>query len=136
MQVEVDITKPIPIGFFHTIRKGKLWIQFCYARLGDLCYNCGLLGHLKNVCLTKNLVSSDENGEVYEAWLRVEVGAFSMVSKGSFLRRVENRRNDFFDSFTNEELEADVECSRKLHHSMKFPAPLRVPSATRTHMHQ
>lgn len=50
LQMEVDVTKPIPTGFFQMIRKGKLWIQFCYETLGDLCYNCGLLRHLKNSC--------------------------------------------------------------------------------------
>ncbi|KAH7513181.1 hypothetical protein FEM48_Zijuj12G0169200 [Ziziphus jujuba var. spinosa] len=37
----------------------------------------------------------------------MEEGAFSTVSEGSYLRRIENPRKDYFDSFTTEDLEAE-----------------------------
>lgn len=43
--VEVDITKPIPIGFVHKTILEKRWIQFTYKRMVNICYNCRRFGH-------------------------------------------------------------------------------------------
>lgn len=69
LQVEIDITKPIPMGFFQKIEKDKTWIQFCYERLGGLCFNCGTLGHLKNSCKAKGCTSSTKEDDEYGSWL-------------------------------------------------------------------
>lgn len=48
--MEVDITKPIPNGFFHKTDKGGRWTQFTYERMADICYKCGRLGHFMHHC--------------------------------------------------------------------------------------
>lgn len=50
MQVEIDVTKPIPSGFQHVLGNRGCWIQYRYERLAEFCYNCGLIGHAKSSC--------------------------------------------------------------------------------------
>lgn len=45
IQVEIDVRKPIPVGFFHNMGQGGQWISFKFEKLPDLCYFCGILGH-------------------------------------------------------------------------------------------
>lgn len=42
--VEVDIIRPLVVGFFHKQRFGGTWIQLCYERMANMCYKCGNLG--------------------------------------------------------------------------------------------
>ncbi|KAH7520457.1 hypothetical protein FEM48_Zijuj08G0145900 [Ziziphus jujuba var. spinosa] len=104
IQVEVHISKPLLTGFFQKIGSNRTWIQFCYERRRDFCYKCGVIGHLKNSCKSSTNNLSQTEGDEYGVWLRAEEGAFSVVSSGSHLRRIENPRRDFFDSWSNEEL--------------------------------
>lgn len=90
MQVEVDISRPLPTGFFPKFEEGISWIQFRYERLEDLYYKCGVLGHLKRNCPDPLPRLSEEEGHEFGSWLRAEDGTFTVVSKGNFLQRVEN----------------------------------------------
>ncbi|KAH7542635.1 hypothetical protein FEM48_Zijuj02G0095000 [Ziziphus jujuba var. spinosa] len=67
-----------------------------------------VLGHMKNTCTIPS-ASSTKEGEMYRVWLRAEDGVYLVVNEGCFLRRVENPRNDFFDSFSNEDLGVEEE---------------------------
>lgn len=85
IQVEVNISKPLPTGFFQKVEKGKSWIQFCYEHLSDFCYNCGIQGYVKKSCKVQVHTSAAKDGDAYGVWLRVEEGAFSVFSKGDHL---------------------------------------------------
>lgn len=50
MQVEIEVSKPLSVGFFHNMGKGERWISFQYERLSDLCYRCNILGHVERNC--------------------------------------------------------------------------------------
>lgn len=65
LQVEIDISKPFSTRFFQEIGKGKTWIQFCYERMGDFCYNCGVIGHLKNSCKLSENTSLEKEGNAF-----------------------------------------------------------------------
>ncbi|KAI8011464.1 hypothetical protein LOK49_LG06G03003 [Camellia lanceoleosa] len=53
--MEIDVTRPIPKGFFLK-REGDyletvdLWISFKYEKLADFCYDCGRIGHVNSTC--------------------------------------------------------------------------------------
>ncbi|KAL7186742.1 hypothetical protein ACSBR2_028466 [Camellia fascicularis] len=56
IRVDVDVTKPLPRGFI--LNRGENaqmtsvdpWISFKYEKLSDFCYDCGRIGHDRNVC--------------------------------------------------------------------------------------
>lgn len=78
-------------------------IQFAYEKLGNLCYNCGLLGHLKNTCSLPQ-TSNPKGGDMYGVWLKAEAKAYSVINEGSYLRKVKNPKTNYFDSFIKEDL--------------------------------
>ncbi|KAH7542955.1 hypothetical protein FEM48_Zijuj02G0130300 [Ziziphus jujuba var. spinosa] len=125
IQAEVDVTKPLPTSFFQKFVGKTTWIQFCYEKLRDLCYNCGIIGHLKNSCKLVDNPSARTDGDKFGVWLRGEDGAFSIMRKGSQLHRIENLRKDFFDSYSNEELRIDKED--------QAIDPSRIPSSDLNH---
>lgn len=51
LQVEVDLRKPVPSGFLHSLAGRKMWIQFRYERMVELCYKCGVIGHGQSNCM-------------------------------------------------------------------------------------
>ncbi|KAH7510502.1 hypothetical protein FEM48_ZijujUnG0122700 [Ziziphus jujuba var. spinosa] len=78
IQVELDIRKPIPTGFLQRMGKEGSWIQLCYERLIEFCYNCGLIGHGKSSCSQPLSHNQITNGDLYGPWLRVEADAFTI----------------------------------------------------------
>lgn len=50
LQVEVDLRKLIPSGFFHNLEGRKMWIQFRYERMTEICFKCGVIGHSRAAC--------------------------------------------------------------------------------------
>lgn len=48
--VDVDLTQPLLLGFFHCRPLEFVWVQICYKKLGDLCYHCGVLRHTQEIC--------------------------------------------------------------------------------------
>lgn len=58
-KVEVDITKPLPIGCWVPRQDlPKIWIIYKYERLQDICFNCGILGHEQRTCKISKVMSS------------------------------------------------------------------------------
>lgn len=51
IKIEIDISKPILPGFFlrRTGRK-PIWIPLKYAKLPNLCFNCGFFNHESRMC--------------------------------------------------------------------------------------
>ncbi|CAL1412681.1 unnamed protein product [Linum trigynum] len=50
--VEVDISEPLPPGFYIEIEEGREhWVEFKYERLpSNVCYGCGKIGHSQLIC--------------------------------------------------------------------------------------
>ncbi|KAI8030217.1 Uncharacterized protein LOK49_LG01G00985 [Camellia lanceoleosa] len=53
LRVDVDFTKPLPLGFFLQ-KKGPeendTWVSYKYEKLPDFCYDCGRVGHVRVAC--------------------------------------------------------------------------------------
>ncbi|KAL7175718.1 hypothetical protein ACSBR2_029330 [Camellia fascicularis] len=72
IRVEVDISKPLPLGFLLQ-QKGPAtkdtWISYKYEKLSDFCYDCGRVGHEKSAC---KFVSREEGAKSrYGSELRI-----------------------------------------------------------------
>lgn len=102
MQVEVEINKPIPVGFFHNMGKKGRWISFQYERLPDICYRCGILGHVERNCPASETSNIRILGDLYGPWLKTEAEAALLVRDGERLRRVENKKSEHFDNFSDD----------------------------------
>lgn len=86
--VELDVTKPIPIGFFHKMNHGGRWMQFTYEKMVDIYYQCGSFGHFMNQCTYElarsKFLPNEEGTSLYGSWIKTKPGAYSLVSKASF----------------------------------------------------
>lgn len=69
--------------------------------MSDLCYRCGILGHVKRNCTAEEISSQRILGDLYGPWLEAEVEATLLVRDEESLRRVENMRNEYFDNFSS-----------------------------------
>lgn len=76
VRVEIEISKPLPKGFWLRRNTGAgqdLWISYKYEKLSDFCYDCGRLGHDNRSC---KFVSREEgsnsgyNPEMRASWVR------------------------------------------------------------------
>lgn len=102
LQVEVEVSIPLPVGFFHNMRKWGRWISFQYERLPDLCYQCGILGHVEKNYSTTATTNQRILGDLYGPWLKAEVEAALLIREGERLRRVENQKTKHFDNFSSD----------------------------------
>ncbi|KAL7192732.1 hypothetical protein ACSBR2_024533 [Camellia fascicularis] len=56
IRVELDVTKPLPRGFFlkqfgtSTRATKELWIDFKIEKVSNFCFDCGHIGHDRNSC--------------------------------------------------------------------------------------
>ncbi|KAL7254106.1 hypothetical protein ACSBR1_008495 [Camellia fascicularis] len=56
IRVEVDITQPLPLGFFLQLNTSSAetdkesWVSYKYKKLAHFCYDCGRIGHDNIVC--------------------------------------------------------------------------------------
>lgn len=70
-KIMLNLNNLLVSGFYLDREEGeKLWIQFRYEKVADLCFHCGRLGHSQNICIY-------EPGEVqgphgYSAIMRAE----------------------------------------------------------------
>ncbi|CAL1402100.1 unnamed protein product [Linum trigynum] len=53
VKVEVELDKPVPIGFEYPLGERSIRVSFKYERIVDLCYFCGRLGHPIQNCLDR-----------------------------------------------------------------------------------
>lgn len=93
LQVEINVNKPISVGFYHNLGKRGRWISFQYERLPDLCYKCGILGHVQKNCSATETKNQRILGDLYGPWLKAEVEAALIIREGDRLRQVENQKN-------------------------------------------
>lgn len=78
------------------------WIQCRYERLAELCYNCGMIGHSKNLCKLNIAHNQIVDGDMYGPWVRAEADAYTVVTAGSYVKRVEIPMGEIFDTFAGE----------------------------------
>lgn len=90
------------MGFFHDMGKGGRWISFQYDRLSDMCYRCGILGRIKRNCSAEETANMKILGDLYGLWLKAEVEVALLIRKGNNLRRVENKKAEYFNNFLND----------------------------------
>ncbi|KAI8022776.1 hypothetical protein LOK49_LG03G00471 [Camellia lanceoleosa] len=56
LRVEMDVTKPLPLGFFLQANSSspdtvhEVWVSYKYEKLDEFCYDCGRLGHNNTLC--------------------------------------------------------------------------------------
>ncbi|KAF2299407.1 hypothetical protein GH714_031853 [Hevea brasiliensis] len=56
------VDKPFSSGFYTQMHDGSLqWIQLKYEKMPDICFSCGIMGHLSKVCTTETQPSSSDN---------------------------------------------------------------------------
>ncbi|KAL7183558.1 hypothetical protein ACSBR2_025870 [Camellia fascicularis] len=55
-RMEMDVTKPLPLGFFLQYKSSygseqmETWVHYKYEKLADFCYDCGRIGHVNSMC--------------------------------------------------------------------------------------
>ncbi|KAH7532826.1 hypothetical protein FEM48_Zijuj04G0063600 [Ziziphus jujuba var. spinosa] len=69
LRVKVDVEKPIPTGFLQKFDQGGAWVQFCYERLVEFCYNCEIIGHGQATRKLSTSGNQATNGALYGPWL-------------------------------------------------------------------
>ncbi|KAH7522237.1 hypothetical protein FEM48_Zijuj07G0117000 [Ziziphus jujuba var. spinosa] len=65
------------------IGHGKIWTKFCYERLAEFCYNCGVIGHGNAACAHPTLHNQLSDGYLYGPWIHAEADAYSIVVEAS-----------------------------------------------------
>ncbi|GLT49039.1 hypothetical protein SLA2020_226240 [Shorea laevis] len=50
VRVYIDARKPLRRGMKLSLREGSIWVDFCYERLPNFCYCCGMLDHVERDC--------------------------------------------------------------------------------------
>ncbi|KAF8098917.1 hypothetical protein N665_0256s0047 [Sinapis alba] len=73
-QVDIDLKKPLRPGFYLG-RNQNRFVEFKYWNLGDFCYNCGMVGHVKGDCVhvkfpKQRALNDTSRTHVYGPWLR------------------------------------------------------------------
>ncbi|WZY75332.1 hypothetical protein YC2023_021716 [Brassica napus] len=74
LRVDVDLKKPLRPGFYIGQNQNR-FVGFKYLNLGDFCYNCGMIGHVREKCVQVKLpveraLNATSRTHVYGPWLR------------------------------------------------------------------
>lgn len=69
LQVELDLRKSVLFGFLHKMENQKLWIQFRYELMAEICYKCGRIRHDKSSCTQTENTALSNGGEMFGPWL-------------------------------------------------------------------
>lgn len=75
-RVVVDLKKPLRPGFYIDDENKNRFVEFKYWKLGDFCYNCGMIGHVKDNCVQvtspkERALNATSRTHVYGPWLRL-----------------------------------------------------------------
>lgn len=74
VRVNFLVDAPFPTGFHQKRGNGKTyWIMLKYEKLSDICYTCGIMGHISKSCSVKDQLSLDtpsSSAGKYGPWLR------------------------------------------------------------------
>ncbi|CAA7061103.1 unnamed protein product [Microthlaspi erraticum] len=74
-RVDVDLKKPLRPGFYVDEERQNRFVEFKYWKLlGDFCYSCGMIGHVKENCVQVTLpkeraLNVTSRTHVYGPWL-------------------------------------------------------------------
>ncbi|KAJ4910908.1 Uncharacterized protein Rs2_05529 [Raphanus sativus] len=74
LRVDIDLKKPLRPGFYIGQNQNR-FVEFKYWNLGDFCYNCGRIGHVKENCVQvtfpkERVLNATSRTHVYGPWLR------------------------------------------------------------------
>ncbi len=74
--MNVDISVPLCPGIFlPRDNLNDIWISLKYERLPEVCYRCGIIGHMENICYSEQVLLSNEHGfkfQAFDDWLKIE----------------------------------------------------------------
>lgn len=73
--MEIYLNKPLKQGFYIGENQNR-FVEFKYRNLGDFCYNCGMVGHVKSNCdqvrfPKERALNDTSRTNVYGPWLRL-----------------------------------------------------------------
>ncbi|KAL0925295.1 hypothetical protein M5K25_003616 [Dendrobium thyrsiflorum] len=59
--VRIELDKPLPLGVWVDGMAGRFFQKVVYERIPSLCFNCGMVGHVKDSCTLKILLAKDSS---------------------------------------------------------------------------
>ncbi|KAL7181875.1 hypothetical protein ACSBR1_040731 [Camellia fascicularis] len=96
LRVELDVTKPLPRGFFlkqfgtSTRATKELWIDFKIEKLSDFCFDCGRIGHDRNSC--KFVTREEGRTSGYGPELKTGITRSSRLLEEHYKKQVEEMK--------------------------------------------
>lgn len=74
LRVAIKITKPLRRGVkLRTSEDTAAWCPILYEKLPDLCFRCGMIGHLQRECQLLGNLSGEKGCFEYGEWMKVTI---------------------------------------------------------------